>query len=187
MNEWLWYLSRATGISSILLMTAVVGLGAVTAARRRPTGQRATIVMALHRWLSLGMLLFLGTHIFTAVVETYVSIDWYAAVLPFSAAYDRVWVGFGTVAFDILVAVVATSLLRHRLRESTWRAVHLLAHLMWPVAIVHGVMMGTSAEPLLRGTTVACAVVGTGLLGWRLTATHADRERRTAVLAEEWS
>ena len=37
MNELLWYLSRATGVVSIVLLTVVVVLGLVTSGRRRPT------------------------------------------------------------------------------------------------------------------------------------------------------
>ncbi len=187
MNELLWYLSRATGVVSIVLLTVVVVLGLVTSGRRRPTGDSATVVMALHRWLSLGMSVFLLTHIATAVAETYVSIDLVSAVLPFTSGYEALWVGLGTLAFDVLVAVVVTSLVRHRLAERTWRRVHLMSHTLWPMAIVHGLALGTSSELLLRATTIACAVVGAGAIAWRYTSTHLDRERRAAVAAQEWS
>ena len=187
MNELLWYLSRATGVVSIVLLTVVVVLGLVTSGRRRPTGDSATVVMALHRWLSLGTSVFLVTHIVTAVAETYVSIDLVSAVLPFTSGYEPLWVGLGTLAFDVLVAVVVTSLVRHRLAERTWRRVHLMSHALWPMAIVHGLTLGTGGELLLRATTVACAVIGAGAIAWRYTSTHLDRERRIAVAAQEWS
>jgi len=187
MNELLWYLSRATGVVSIVLLTIVLVLGLVTSGRRRPTGESATVVMAVHRWLSLGTSLFLLTHIATAIAETYVSIDLVSAVLPFTSGYEPVWVGLGTLAFDVLLAVVVTSLLRHRLGERTWRRVHVLSYALWPLAIVHGLALGTSGELLLRGTTLACAVAGAVALAWRWTATHHDRERRLAIASQEWS
>lgn len=187
MNELLWYVSRATGVVSMALMTIVLVLGMVTSGRRRPRGDSATIVMALHRWLSLGTVVFLTAHVATAVAETYVSIDAISAIVPFTSGYETAWVGLGTIGVDILVAVMVTSLLRHRLPERVWKGVHLLAYLLWPTAIVHGLMLGTANEPLLRGITVLCAAVGLGAVGWRLTSTHADRERRLAVAAQEWS
>jgi predicted ferric reductase len=187
MNELLWYASRATGVVSIVLLTAVVVLGAVTAGRRNPHGESATVVMALHRWLSLGMTVFLGAHIVTAIAESYVSIDAVSAVLPFSSGYETVWVGLGTLAFDILLAVVVTSVLRPRLAELTWRRVHLLSFALWPMAVVHGLALGTSDQPVLVATTIACAAVGLGALAWRWSTTHADRTRRAAVLTQEWS
>ncbi|MBM6399183.1 ferric reductase-like transmembrane domain-containing protein [Phycicoccus sonneratiae] len=187
MNELLWYLSRGTGVASIALLTAVVVLGTVTSGRRRPHGESATVVMAVHRWLSLGMVAFLGVHVATAVAETYVSIDAISAVVPFTSGYEPFWVGLGTLALDLLVAVVATSWLRHRIPERAWRAVHYAAYGLWPMALVHGFVLGTSDQPGLRLVTAACGVVGVGAVLWRLLATHADRERREVVVGGEWT
>jgi sulfoxide reductase heme-binding subunit YedZ len=186
-NELLWYVSRATGSVAMVLMTAVLVLGLITSGRRRPTGSQATIVMAMHRWLSLGLVAFLGVHVVTAVVETYVDIGWLSALVPFTSGYAPWQVGLGTLAVDVLIAVMATSLLRHRISESAWRTVHVLSYAMWPLALLHGFVLGTSDQPLLRGVTMACGVVGLAAIGWRWTASHADRDRRRNVLAQEWS
>ncbi|MEP7331979.1 MAG: ferric reductase-like transmembrane domain-containing protein [Terracoccus sp.] len=187
MNALLWYFSRATGVASLVLMTTVLVLGMVTSGRRRPHGESATVVLALHRWLSLGTVVFLIGHIATAIAETYVSIDLISAVVPFTAGYEKAWVGLGTIGVDILVAVMVTSLLRHRLPERTWKWVHLTAYALWPTAVAHGFMLGTTNEPLLRALTVACAAVGVGAIFWRVTATHADLTRRATVATQEWS
>ena len=186
-NELLWYVSRATGVASLALLTAVVVLGVVTSGRRRPHGESATVVMGLHRWLSLGMTAFLLGHIATAIGETYVSIDLVSAVLPFTSGYERLWVGLGTVAFDLLAAVVVSSVLRHRLRPAVWKAIHWFSYAMWPIAVVHGFALGTSAEPLLRWVTVLCGAVGVGAIVWRVTSTHADREARRAADQLGWT
>jgi methionine sulfoxide reductase heme-binding subunit len=186
MNELLWFVSRATGTASIVLLTAVLVLGALTAGRRsRAVSQ--TVVVGLHRSLALGTSVFLLAHIATAIAESYVSIDWISAVVPFTSGYEPLWVGLGTLSFDIVLAVVATSLLRHRLPRRVWRAVHLTAFALWPMALVHGYAMGTADEPLLRLVPVACAVVGGTALTWRALAGHADHHRRQTVLTQQWS
>ena len=186
MNEVLWFASRATGTASIVLLTAVLVLGALTAGRRsRAVSQ--TVVVGLHRSLALGTSVFLLAHIVTAVAETYVDIGWVSAVVPFTAGYEPVWVGLGTLAFDLVLAVVTTSLLRHRLPRRAWRAVHLTAFALWPLALVHGYAMGTADQPLLRLVPVACAVVGCLALAWRAMSGTADHDRRRAVLVQEWS
>ncbi len=188
MNEALWYLSRATGVASIVLLTAVVVLGALVSGRRRPHGEQATVVMAVHRWLSLGMVAFLVAHIATAVAETYVQIDLVSTLVPFTSGYETVWVGLGTLAVDLLVAVLVTSWWRHRIPERAWRAVHYAAYLLWPAALVHGMVLGTSDEPLLLGTTVLAGAAGGGAVLWRLLARpHHDRARRDVVLEQEWT
>ncbi len=187
MNELLWYVSRGTGIASIVLMTVVVALGVITAGRRRPHGDSPTVVMAVHRWLSLGMVAFLAVHVATAIAETYVSIDLISVLVPFSSSYARVWVGLGTLALDVLIAVVVTSLLRHRLSERVWKGIHWATYGLWAMAMVHGLMMGTANEPLLRATTAACGLVGAAFIVWRVSTTFADRERRRAIAGQEWS
>src|ERR1022692_979235 len=48
-------------------------------------------------------------------------------------------IGFGGLAVDLIGAVLITSLLRHRLGLRTWRTVHWLGYLAWPVAFIHAI------------------------------------------------
>lgn len=186
-DEVFWYASRATGVASMMLFTAVVVLGAVTAGRRRPQGGSATIVMAVHRWLSLGLVAFLVVHIVTAIADGYVSIGWLATLVPFTSGFETLLVGLGTIALDLMLAVVVTSLLRHRIPERVWRLVHWAAYLSWPIALVHGYAMGTSDQPALRALTIGCGLVGAAAVVWRAVVTHADQRQRQLVNAQEWS
>lgn len=187
MSELLWYVSRASGLASIVLLTAVLVLGLVTQARRQPQGRGATLVTGLHRTLALGMTVFIAAHVATAIADGYVSIDLVSALVPFTSGYETVWVGLGAIAVDLLLAVVITSVLRHRLPERLWRAVHWLTYPLWAIALVHGFALGTSDQPVLRGITVACAAIGVIAIGWRLVARNADRSRRLEIGAQQWA
>lgn len=183
----LWYLSRATGVVSMVLLTVVVVLGVVTAGRRRPRGSSATVAMGVHRWLSLGLLAFLITHIVTAIVDGYVDIGWLAVIVPFVSAYEPLLVGFGAIGIDLLVAILVTSYLRHRIPERRWRFVHWLTYGMWAIAVIHGFSFGTADQPVLRVITLACGVVGGLFASWRVATSFADRERRAEISAQEWT
>lgn len=187
MNELLWFASRSTGVVSIAMLTIVVVLGLRTSGGRRPHRDAATVGMALHRNLSLGTVVFLVVHVATAIAETYVEIDAVSAVVPFTSPFERVPVGLGTLAVDLLLTVTVTSLVRHRLSMVAWRRIHLLSHLLWPTAVVHGLLLGTAKEPVLRAITIGCAAVLAVVLLWRLRSSHADRDRRRAIGAQEWS
>lgn len=187
MNELYWYASRATGLAATVLLTGVFVLGLVSSARHRPHGPSQTVVAATHRSLALGTSAFLLVHVASAVIDGYVPLTWLDAVVPFVSGYERAATGLGTLAVDLLVAVVVTSLLRHRLPERAWRAVHLTAYLLWPVAIVHSIALGTADQPLLRGTSIACAAVGLGAAAWRAVTVTPDERARTAVAAKEWA
>lgn len=187
MNELLWFVSRATGVVSIVLLTAVVVLGIVLAGRRTARADHAAVVTALHRWLGLGVAAFLVVHIATAILETYVPIGIVSAVVPFTSGYAPVWVGLGTLALDLVAAIAVTSYWRHRMPERAWRAVHLLSYALWPMALAHGIALGTSVEPVLRGITILCGIVGAAAIAWRLQSTPPDRTRRDRALEQVWS
>jgi DMSO/TMAO reductase YedYZ heme-binding membrane subunit len=131
------------------------------------------VVDGIHRTASLLAVVFLIVHIITAVLDSFVSISLLDAVIPFTGSYRPLWLGLGAVAFDLLLAVAITSLIRDRMGHGTWRAVHWLAYAAWPVAVVHGFGTGSDVrETWLEAINVACilavlaAVAGRAMIGW---------------------
>ncbi len=43
-------------------------------------------------------------------------------VIPFISAYRPLWLGLGTVAFDLMIALTITSLIRTRISYRSWHA-----------------------------------------------------------------
>ena len=116
-------------------------------------------------------MVFLAIHVLTSVLDTYVHIGWAAIVVPFTSGYASFWVGVGAVALDLMVAVFVSSLLRARMQPGTWRAIHWLAYLSWPVAVAHTFGMGTDAgEHWVMALGVTCVVAVGAALAWRLRA-----------------
>jgi DMSO/TMAO reductase YedYZ heme-binding membrane subunit len=141
----LWYATRGTGVVALLLLTGTVLLGLLGPLRTASPRWPRFVVGGLHRNLSLLAVAFVGVHVATSVLDTYAGIGWWDAIVPFGSVYRPFWLGLGAVAFDLLLAVVVTSLLRGRLRYRWWRAVHLLSYACWPLAIVHAWGTGTDA------------------------------------------
>jgi sulfoxide reductase heme-binding subunit YedZ len=165
----LWYTARGTGVVALLLLTATVALGAAGTARVETSRWPRVVTAQLHRHLSLLVVAFVAVHVAATVLDPFAPVGWAAAVVPFSSAYRPVWLGLGTVALDLLLAVLVTSLLRVRLGHRTWRAVHWLAYASWPVALWHGLGTGTDSRltPML-GLDLACAAVVACALWLRL-------------------
>ena len=89
------------------------------------------------------------------------------------------WLGLGAVSFDLLLAVLITSVLRRRLGYRSWRAVHWLAYASWPVAVIHGIGTGTDDRRLVDARADRClrrapwcwpSASGSGRLGRRTRA-----------------
>jgi len=167
----LWYATRATGLVTLLLLTVSVLLGILTAGRFAHENWPRFLSQGLHRNISLLVLAFLALHVGTTVIDTYTSISLTAAFVPFASAYKTAWLGLGAVALDLLVALAATSLVRRRLGYRSWRRVHWLSYACWPVAVAHGLGIGTDRSTTwVIVLTAACVLSVLGTTTWRLVA-----------------
>jgi sulfoxide reductase heme-binding subunit YedZ len=106
---------------------------------------------------------FVAAHVITSVADRFAPIGYKDGLIPFVSSYRPLWLGFGTVAFDLLLALVVTSLLRARLGVRLWRGVHWLAYASWPVALLHTLGTGSDARfgwmsLLAFGSSAAVAV-----------------------------
>jgi DMSO/TMAO reductase YedYZ heme-binding membrane subunit len=142
----LWFATRATGSIALILLTATVVIGVAGAGRYAPSAVGRFEINALHRNISVLCLVLLAVHIGTTLADSYVPITWIAAFVPFASPYRTLWVAFGAVAFDLLLAVALTSAVRLRIGLRRWKAVHYLAYAAWPVAIFHGLNTGTDTK-----------------------------------------
>jgi len=165
----LWYTTRATGVVALLLLTGTVVLGVLTSVRFGTTQWPRFALQDLHRRVSLLSMIFIALHVVTTVSDSYAPIGWVSAIVPFTSAYRRLWLGLGTVAVDLLLAVTISSLLRQRVGYRAWRALHWLAYASWPVALLHGI--GTGTDPHLGWMvllTIVCVAAVLASIGWRL-------------------
>lgn len=165
----LWYLMRGTGVVSLLLLTAVMALGIATHGRLHLGTLPRFATRLLHRNLSLMALVFVAVHVVSAVIDPYVTIGLVDAVLPFTADSEPLMAGLGALALDLLIAVIATSIWRKHVGARTWRAVHLGAYAMWPLAFIHAAGIGSdSSAPWAQVLGIGAAAVIGGSIAWRV-------------------
>ena len=141
-SQGLWYVSRASGLTLLILFSVVMMLGVASRLGSAPRRWPRFVFPEVHRTLALFSVAFLALHVLTAVLDPFVTIGWAATVLPFTSGYRTLAIGLGTLAVDLGGAVIITSLVRRRLGFRSWRAVHWLAYLAWPVAFVHSLTAG---------------------------------------------
>lgn len=139
---WMWLVSRGSGLVLLVLLTAVFVLGISTRLGSAPKAVQRFAVAELHRTLALFAVSVLFLHVATAILDPYVSIGWWAMVLPFTSHYRPLALGLGSLAVDLGAAVLITSLARRHLGHRLWRGVHWLAYLSWPFAFMHSLRAG---------------------------------------------
>lgn len=142
----MWYLTRATGIVAMLLLTAALVLGVVDLERVSSQGWPRFLIDLLHRNVALLSICFLAVHILTSVLDSFAPIGLLDSVIPFAGSYRPFWLGLGAAAFDLMLAIALTSFLRGRIGYRAWRAVHWLAWLSWPIALLHGLGTGSDTK-----------------------------------------
>jgi sulfoxide reductase heme-binding subunit YedZ len=184
-DQLLWYTTRGAGAVSLVLLSVVVVLGLLARVRFETRGWPRFLSAAVHRDLALMTLVFLLLHIVTAVVDPFTHLGVVAALVPFGSYYRTLWLGLGTIAFELLIAIVATSLLRQHIGARVWRGIHWLAYLSWPVAVIHGIGTGTDGTAAwMLAIDIVCVVAVAAALLWRLVAAPPDPlagERRVAA------
>lgn len=189
MTEALWYLGRGTGVVSLVLLSVVVALGVGARSGRPAFGLPRFAVNLLHRNAALLAVVLLIGHVVSLYFDPYAQLRLLDLVVPFAGQYRPFWLGLGTLAVDLLIAVVATSLLRRRLGARAWRVVHRLAYLCWPVALLHGVQTGTDGRSWWLWTVAAgSTALVLAAVAWRLspgfTRFPHRAERRVRALEE---
>lgn len=181
----LWFVSRALGAMGLLLLSLVVVLGILhntSVVKNAELGLPRFVLVALHRNLSLITVVFVVLHIVTVLVTDYVHLRVVDVFVPGIALYNPIGAAFGTVAFDLILAIILTSVLRSRISRRVWFWVHWSSYLCWPVVVVHAVLnlsfRGTTWWTLFVPFVATLAIVGALLYRRRDT-------RRTSVPVAE--
>lgn len=181
-----WYLTRGTGVVALLLLTAIMVLGILGPLRvsLAPLYPRFALE-TIHRDLSLLAVVVIGLHIVVSVLDGFAPIGLIDGIVPFHSAYRPLWLGIGALSFDLMLALVITSLVRRRLGHSAWRLVHWFAYASWPFAVAHGIGTGTDATQFwMLALTFLCVVAVAAASLARVNSTEQiDETWRTAAVA----
>jgi len=157
------FLTYYAGVISLVALTTTVALGLAASDRVvLPIPQRVRAQL-VHRAAALVGVGFLVTHIGMKIAAGLVPA--YGSVVPTTSLY----VGMGALASDLMIVIVATGVMRGRFAQAerpwTWRVLHDLAYLAWPLSILHGLMAGRTPAAWVSWSYVLCLVaVGSALL-----------------------
>jgi sulfoxide reductase heme-binding subunit YedZ len=178
----LWYFTRSAGLVALIALTASIVVGVVASIGWTTERWPRFLSQSVHRNLSLFCLGLVAIHVITTVGDGYVPIGFLDAFIPFRSPYRPIWIGLGALTLDLMIAVLITSALRHRIGFRSWRFVHWLAYLCWPIALFHGLGSGTDAPlPVVLAVNAACAAAVLAAVACRLISGRAFSVRQRAV------
>lgn len=142
----LWFVARATGVVSLILLTGVVVLGIVTMGRWSSQLWPRSLFASIHRNVSLLSIVFVAVHIAASILDPFAHIQIRDAVVPFGAAYRPVWLGLGVITIELAAAMIVTSLTRRFIGPPVWRVIHWTAYALWPLALLHSLGTGSDSR-----------------------------------------
>jgi predicted ferric reductase len=161
-----WYLARASGVVTFVLVTCSTVLGLLISTRLGDRLFGRPWVFELHNFSSLLSLGFLGLHIGVLIADPWTNFRVVDLLVPGPSAYRPIAVAMGVLAMYGAVLGTASFYVRRRLGYRLWRLLHYTTFATFALALLHGVAAGTDTQTVwmrwlytLAGTLVACLVV----------------------------
>ena len=158
-----WYVARASGMVAWAVLAASVVWGLLMSSRLVRQWIKNSWLLDLHRWLAGLACVFTGLHVVAIMSDTYVHFGLASVLVPLASHWHPLAVAYGVASLYLLAAVEITSLLRRRIGNRLWRALHFLSFPLFLSATAHGLSAGTDARiPMVTlGAVLVTAAVAT--------------------------
>ncbi|HET7486696.1 MAG TPA: ferric reductase-like transmembrane domain-containing protein [Acidimicrobiales bacterium] len=164
-----WYVARAGGLTAWWLITASVIWGLLLSTRVANGKPRPAWLLDLHRFLGALAVVFTAIHVGGLVADSWSHFGWSQVLVPLTSSWRPVAVAWGVVAFYVLLAVEASSLLVRHLPRRLWRAVHRASFGLFVLAGAHALTAGSEAgNPAVRWSAVLASGIVGSLVVYRL-------------------
>lgn len=165
-----WYLTRAAGILSaiLLFLLAVSGIGLVTGFTYRIW--EPIKAWAIHRALGITLTISVLVHVGSLLFDKYMNFSITNIFIPFNATFKNssifgislgsLTLALGIFAFYLLIPVIYTSLLTMEKKPKTWKLLHFLSYLVAIFVFIHGFYLGTDlAIPAIHYTAIVLGLL----------------------------
>jgi DMSO/TMAO reductase YedYZ heme-binding membrane subunit len=156
------------GVFALIGLTASVGVGLIATDRIVMTPGHRVMAQAVHRAVSFGALAFLIIHIVTEILAQRAHII--DGFVPFLSPFRTFYIGLGTIASDLIVLLIVTSIIRKRFtahgKAWRWRAIHYSAYVAFVFGVLHGLLGGRPGKPYVDwsyGAAIALTAFGIGV------------------------
>jgi hypothetical protein len=146
-----WLLARAGGLTSYLLLVALVCTGLVLA---HPWGNRITRPTAatrlrIHAALASGALAFTVLHVVALALDEHAGVGWQGVLLPMASTYRPVPVTLGVTGLYAGLVAGLTASMAGRLAARVWWPVHKAATVSLVLVWAHSVLAGSDTPALM--------------------------------------
>jgi sulfoxide reductase heme-binding subunit YedZ len=145
-NQTVWYVVRGTGIIAFMLLTASVVVGLLISTRSLPSGRPRVDLFEIHAFTSLLGLGFVSVHMFTLLLDSFVSFSPAQLLVPFTSTYRPFAVSLGIVGMYTMSVVYGSFWARRYIGHKRWRTLHYASFAGFFVVALHGMLSGADSH-----------------------------------------
>lgn len=181
-TAWPWYIARATGLESYLLLflITVLGIGLYTQFIFRVI--RSENALVFHKYLSVLTGVVLATHMGALLFDKFMQFSAYEVLVPFVSHYRNAYTSIGIFGIYLFVIIVATSLLIRDLYPRLWRKTHYLAYPLFVLGFAHGALIGTdTSSSLIQILYWTTGIIGAALICYRIAYPYLQKKYRCRI------
>lgn len=141
-----WYMARISGLLSYLLIWGSMVWGLMLSTKVVKSWISPALTVSVHEylsWLGLGFGLFHGLIL---LGDSYISFQLSDILIPFTASFEPVWVGLGTISLYLYGLILGSFYVRKQIGPKVWRSLHYLTFLVYLVVTAHTLMLGSDSN-----------------------------------------
>ena len=145
MDQAIWELIRASGITAVVLLTVAVAMGISVNVRALDAIMKRAWVNEAHGFispLSLAVMLF---HLVLVVLNRHLPINLVESLVPFASGWRPAAMALGTAGLYLSVLLILTSHFKPTIGHRAWRMIHYGGFAGWLAALAHGVFAGSDS------------------------------------------
>lgn len=163
-----WYVARAAGIASYILMFLVVILGTGMTAGYIYNFVNPVKAWLMHKYLSLALGLTLLTHITSLLFDKFISFSILDVLIPFHSSFKPLFLSIGIFAFYVLLVIIFSSLWFRLKYKRAWRFIHYAVYSLFTFSLIHGLFIGTDSNTIaMRIIYISTGAIFLALLIYR--------------------
>lgn len=140
-----WLVSRASGVVSLLLVSASVTIGLAMASKIVRKRGAAPVLVRIHEQTALAGLIAIAVHGITLLGDQWLNPGPGGLVVPFTMSYRPAFTGLGIVAGYLAALLGLTFYVRRSIGARLWRKLHRATVLVWLLGVIHTLGAGTDA------------------------------------------
>ena len=184
-NHVYWYLSRTSALVAYLLLFINFCLGILLKTRRLDSMMERWRVYEIHQFTAILSGVLIMFHVLSLLGDAYFKFSLTDLFVPMASPYKPLWTSLGILGFYGIVIVIASFYICKLIKKKTWRVLHFISYLIFPLVLFHGIKAGSDTSTLwVQWMYIVTGAIAASLFLWRIFG-YSSVEKALPQLADQ--